>query len=358
MTKRVIIFSLIFLFFLLPVSVSASEVYEVDADVLMVREGPSSDSAVIGKLKQGDHVSVFEESYGWYQTYFGGQKGWVASQYVIGKKDANTENETAQDEEITITKQNVRIRSGPGTTYRMIGSASHGDTYHLVETSKNWVKVERLNGSTGWIASWLTNKQATPPSTETEVQPPVSNQQRTEELEGKTIILDPGHGGIDPGAIGVGDVFEKDLTLQVADDIATALRNAGAHVLLTRSDDRYVSLQQRVQISNAYNTDLFLSLHFNAMSSSAINGTSVHYYDETSRQLAYQMQSDVSDYTGLMNRGVMQDGYYVLRNNQHQALLLELGFITNPHDLLTIQTEDYQVGLAQGITQGLVEYFQ
>ncbi|UOQ50451.1 N-acetylmuramoyl-L-alanine amidase [Gracilibacillus caseinilyticus] len=358
MTRRAIILSLFFLFFLLPVSVSANDVYEVDADVLMVREGPSSDSDIIGKLKHGDRVSVFNESYGWYQTYFGGEKGWVASQYLVGTTDSNSEN-VDTNEEINITKENVRIRSGPGTNYRMIGSASLGDTYPLVETSGNWVKVELFSGNSGWIASWLTSKQTG--SSSAESKDTVSNQssdQAKGDLQGKTIILDPGHGGIDPGAIGMGGVFEKDLTLQVADDIATALRNAGAHVLLTRSDDRYVSLQQRVHISNAYNTDLFLSLHFNAMNSSAINGTSVHYYGEDSRQLAYQMQNDVSDHAGLTNRGVMQDGYYVLRNNQHQALLLELGFITNPHDLLTIQTQDYQVGLAKGITQGLVEYLQ
>src|SRR5699024_2249859 len=177
-------------------------------------------------------------------------------------------------------------------------------------------------------------------------------------LAGYNIMLDPGHGGIDPGALSLYTEKEKTLTLDFSKVIAERLRDAGATVLLTRSKDAYVSLPDRVRISESYLTDAFISIHFNAFTSSASNGVSTHYYEDgKSMELAQHIQTALDQHTNLTNRGVKQDDYYVLRENSKTSVLVELGFITNPSDLEIIGNGSYSSEVSEAILEGLTDYF-
>lgn len=355
------------------------ETYIVGVSNLNVRNAPSNDAEVIAKLDIGSQVVVFKESHGWAQTYYDGQVGWVASQYLYQDNQESEESKdtgesqqqqaiTEEKGKITVTSDHVRIRSGPGTENRVLQSTHQGKTYELLETSNDWHKIALAHGSTGWIAAWLTNRSDTSTSAEksTKNSESTKSSKKTTAKEGAknsligyNIILDPGHGGKDPGSKALNGEFEKDLLLQTASNTATKLREAGATVIITRESNRYLSLEERVSISNLYNTHAFISLHYDAHAKHSINGFSTHFYSASGndRQLAQDIQSGIAEQVDLKSRGIMQNDFYVLRENSDLAVLVELGFLTNQNDLATIQTDEYQVGIANGITTGLLNYF-
>ncbi|MCJ7841616.1 N-acetylmuramoyl-L-alanine amidase [Lederbergia sp. NSJ-179] len=334
-----------------------SQVYIVGTTSLNIRSAPSNSATIIGQLSEGDRVVAFQESFGWVQTYYDGQVAWVASHFLLPAGSTPKSKLASNQTSVTVTTNEVRIRTGPGTAYNIIGSASRGDRFDLIETSNDWHKISLADGSTGWIAAWLTN-------TNTESQPAENSYSNpfegvTEDsLEGYNIVIDPGHGGKDPGSIGIGGNFEKRLTLMTANKVAHDLREAGATVIITREDDYFISLKERVRISNSYHTHAFISIHYNASPRSSAQGLETYYYHPTSRNLAESIQNSIVKNTQLQNRGIQQSNYYVLRENSDKAVLVELGFITNPYDFSIIQTEEYQKEVAEGITSGLKNYFE
>lgn len=370
------------LFFIPQVShAEDGQTYKVNGTTVNVRTAASTDSDVIGKLHEGDEIDIFQESHGWLQTYYNDQEAWVASQFMTPADSDSQSNITASSKEtITAPSSKVRIRTGPGTEYSIIGQTTEGETYPLLETTNDWYKVTLEDGQTGWIASWLTGdpeQENAQGKTETEdhgqqteqVEPDTKNNKPQEEqadteapangtLEGYTVVLDPGHGGKDPGSSAQDGTYEKDYTLSVANKVAAKLQNAGANVIETRTDDTFVSLQNRVNISGTNNANAFISLHFNAYPESTINGFSTHYYAAEDSRLAQDVQSALSRNMVLSSRGITKSDYHVLRENSEPAILIELGFITNTNDLANIQTDYYQNAVADGVTEGLINYFQ
>ncbi|WP_164670494.1 N-acetylmuramoyl-L-alanine amidase [Virgibacillus doumboii] len=361
---------LLFFVFIPVVQADNGKTYEVGANHLNVRTAPSHSAAIIGQLNDGDKIEVFQKAFGWVQTYYGGQEAWVASQflYPADTSQKNTGSSTiskSTPEKITVTATEVRIRTGPGTNHEIIGYTSKGDTYNLVKSTNNWNNVVLGNGSTGWIAGWLTGYstgKSNPPEANTnsgsnnDAQPQTTSANGA--LEGYNIVLDPGHGGMDPGAIGIGGVFEKNVIMNTVDNVAQNLRAAGATVILTRDSDYFLTLEERVELSNVYNTHAFVSLHYNACPIMGINGVSTHFHTGgEDRQLATNLQAALEQNISLYSRGIMQSDYHVLRENSEPAVLVELGFITNPNDLAAAQTNSYQDNVADGIVQGLKNYF-
>ncbi|WP_077329489.1 N-acetylmuramoyl-L-alanine amidase [Virgibacillus siamensis] len=368
---------LLFFIFIPAVHADSGKTYEVGANNLNVRTAPSHSAQIIGKLNSGDRVVAFEEAFGWVKTYYDGQVAWVASQFLYqadnqggsdsGSSSASVSN--ASPEQVTVTATEVRIRTGPGTEHKIIGYTSKGDTYSLVKSANNWNKVALSDGSTGWIAGWLTDYnnggKNTPDTANTSNDNssnhdavPQSNNTANGSLAGYNIVLDPGHGGKDPGAIGIGGIYEKDVIMNTVDNIAQKLRAAGATVILTRDSDYFLTLEKRVQMSSSYNTHAFISLHYNAYPVMGVNGVSTHYYSGgADRQLASSLQSAIGQHVNLYSRGIIRSDYHVLRENSDLAVLIELGFITNPGDLAAAQTNAYQNNVADGIVDGLLNYF-
>lgn len=358
------VFLLVFIF-TSSVSAESKQIYEVGTDNLHVRIAPDFNAEIVGKLKSGDRVTAFKEQHGWILTYYDGKEVWVASQYLFESEEVvhtQTENATAT---IKVMKDSVHLRDGPSTSHSILGQASKGDTYDLVATSDDWHKVRLDDHTTGWVASWLTNKPTEGNTTSgnhssTSKKSTTSSPSRSgQSLAGYNIMLDPGHGGKDPGALGINNAAkEKDLILDFTNTVAQKLRNEGATVLLTRSTDSYVSLEERVRISEAYWTDAFISLHFNAFTTSDSNGVSTHYdKNGADYELAQHIQTALEKHTTLRSRGVKKDPYHVLRENNDVAVLVELGFITNPHDLEVIQSSSYSSEVANAIAEGLSGYF-
>lgn len=145
-----------------------------------------------------------------------------------------------------------------------------------------------------------------------------------------TIVLDPGHGGHDPGGIPRQRFVEKRLALDVALRARARLKAAGHKVIMTRSTDVFVELSQRVSIANhSHSKAVFVSIHFNAAPDSNAEGIETYHYNRRSARLAEAIHRRVVAATGGEDRGVRRARFYVLRYNRRPAVLTELGFLTN-----------------------------
>ncbi|WP_053220068.1 N-acetylmuramoyl-L-alanine amidase [Virgibacillus senegalensis] len=288
-----------------------NETYVVDVDngsSLLIREEPSSNGKVIGKLRDGDLVTVFDEAYGWVKTYYGNQVGWVASQYLFPEQ---------QDR-------------------------------NFLHTQKQTAMNKKQN------ASRLSNQKKSSTAGKNEQK----KSQTVKPLSGYTIILDAGHGGKDPGAIGIDGTYEKDLTLHTAANVAENLEASGANIILTRDKDSYISLENRIKISNRHNTDAFISLHYNSFPLPTASGISTYYYtDGEDLDLAENIQAAISNHVDLKNNGTRQADYRVLKKNSDLSVLIELGYVSNPLELGKIQSQSYQDRVAAGISEGIQRYF-
>jgi N-acetylmuramoyl-L-alanine amidase len=169
-----------------------------------------------------------------------------------------------------------------------------------------------------------------------------------------TIVIDPGHGGIDRGGIPGQRVPEKIMTLDVSQRLKPILEHAGYHVIMTRNSDEFISLGTRVAIANAQRNAVFVCVHFNSASRTGANGIETYFYSTESAPLAASIQTSVVRAAGTENRGVRRRGYYVLRNTTIPAVLVECGFLTNPTEAQYAQSSAYQQKLAQSIANGIL----
>lgn len=218
----------------------------------------------------------------------------------------------------------------------------------------------------------------------------------------RKVVLDPGHGGKDPGAIGVGGIAEKDIVLSVAKKLAAKLRKEmGIEVVLTREDDRYVPLEDRTAIANAEDADLFISLHMNASPNTDAKGLETYYLDNTNDEAAMRLaarengtsRKDISDLQFILSDmtqnmkledsialahrvhgslvsnmskkmgevkdlGVKKALFYVLVGARMPSVLVEMFFITNKTEGRAMTRNSHQQSLVEALYQGVKEYNQ
>lgn len=174
------------------------------------------------------------------------------------------------------------------------------------------------------------------------------------------IVIDPGHGGPDPGAVGIGGLREKDVVLPLSLQVAQLLQQQGIYVVMTRQDDRDLDLEPRVQIAERANADLFVSIHANAISLSRpdVNGIETYYYSDRGNRLAQFIHRSMIQATGRPDRGVRQARFYVIRNTSMPAVLLETGFVTGGQDARLLADSAFQRRMAEAIARGILEYVQ
>lgn len=173
------------------------------------------------------------------------------------------------------------------------------------------------------------------------------------------VVLDPGHGGKDPGAM-VGEAAEKDINLAIALLVRERLlEQEGVEVVMTREQDEYPSLSDRVNLANQENADLYVSIHANALENEEdYEGIYTFYHPDkpSDKAVAEMIQEAVTSVSGGLDRGAQSEDYFVLRETDMPAVLIETGFMTCPEELSKLQDPDYQKLLAQGIVQGIMAY--
>lgn len=175
-------------------------------------------------------------------------------------------------------------------------------------------------------------------------------------LKNKVIVIDAGHGGKDVGAIS-GKMYEKHASLDMALMLQKYLEEKGAKVIMTRKNDTYLTLQDRVSISNYENADLFVSIHLNSSEKSQINGIETHWYKENSKDLARYVQNHLISNVNANDRGLFKSMFYVINHTTAPAILVETGFISNQEERNELFKKDRQDATAKAIADGILEYF-
>ncbi|MBF8435790.1 N-acetylmuramoyl-L-alanine amidase [Halanaerobiaceae bacterium Z-7014] len=173
------------------------------------------------------------------------------------------------------------------------------------------------------------------------------------------IVLDPGHGGFDAGAIGPTGLTEKEVALAISLKAAEILENNDHQVILTRDDDTFVTLNDRVDIANNSDAGLFVSVHSNAAHRNSVGGIETYHAPNRrsdSYMLANIMQRSMLDHLGLTDRGVKSDNFYVIRNTEMPAVLLEIGFLSNREEEELLRDSSFREEAAQSIAEGIEEY--
>lgn len=174
-----------------------------------------------------------------------------------------------------------------------------------------------------------------------------------------TIALDAGHGGNDPGAIGVGGVQEKRVNLAITQRVQQILAARGYNVIMTRSDDREILLQPRIDTAVRGRAAILVSIHTNALNRSNISGAETYYLRPDSARLAATMHQNIVRGSGAVDRKIRRARFFMVRHTPTSmpSVLLELGYLTNPAEGRRLATPDYQARLAQSIANGIEEYF-
>ncbi|MBV8213512.1 MAG: N-acetylmuramoyl-L-alanine amidase [Verrucomicrobia bacterium] len=172
----------------------------------------------------------------------------------------------------------------------------------------------------------------------------------------RTVVVDPGHGGHDPGATQRGVLPEKVWTLDLAYRLKNRLEQAGFTVVMTRTTDVFIPLENRVLISNSQPDVIFVSLHFNSIPKREIQGLETYYDTNRSAKLAAKVQQSILQLPGAFDRRVKTAPYYVIRYNTNPAILVEGGFLSNPVESRRIASPSYRDALADQIYAGIVAY--
>lgn len=177
-----------------------------------------------------------------------------------------------------------------------------------------------------------------------------------ENVDKKLIVLDAGHGGSDVGATRNG-IYEKDINLDVTNRLARMLTKKGFKIVLTRKEDETVSLQERVEVSNAKRPVLFMSVHVNASVNEAVSGVETHYWKDNSVDYANVVQKHLSTIDSPA-RGVVKSKFYVINHTEAPAVLVEIGFISNTQERNELISDKRKEQTAKVLADAIVEYLK
>ncbi|WP_088240876.1 N-acetylmuramoyl-L-alanine amidase [Calothrix rhizosoleniae] len=173
------------------------------------------------------------------------------------------------------------------------------------------------------------------------------------------VMIDPGHGGKDPGAIGIGGLQEKQVILPIGKRVAQILEQNGIQVVMTRKSDYFVTLPGRVKMAERVNADLFVSIHANSAGRKRpdVNGLETYYYD-TGLSFARTVHRRILRTVNMRSRGVRKARFYVLRKTSMPAILVETGYLTGRNDVKNLRSQWFRNKMAEGIARGILDYLK
>lgn len=176
----------------------------------------------------------------------------------------------------------------------------------------------------------------------------------------QVVIIDPGHGGPDPGAIGIGGIQEKEIVMDISNQVAGFLQQQGLTAILTRTGDYDLDLQPRVDMAESNRAAVFVSIHSNAISMSRpdVNGLETYYYSGSGEVLARYIHSSILQSANVRDRGVRSARFYVIRNTSMPSVLVETGFVTGAEDARNLADPTHRRQMAEAIARGIAQYLQ
>jgi N-acetylmuramoyl-L-alanine amidase len=310
-----------------PEQVSTIQVVELEGNRLLIQ----ADQPI------ATYTSGWDRTTAAYQIRIAGARlGNGVAQPQLDSSSALLRIRLSQEENDTVV---IRVYPAPGV---QIGTTSQPDRQSLLLSLEG--RPQRRFISPSESASRQSSSGALPDVSSTRV----------------TIAIDPGHGGHDPGAVGIDGLQEKGIVLDVALQVASLLEQQGARVLLTRQNDVEIDLEPRVQQANQARADVFVSIHANSidMSHPNINGVETYYYSSSGQTLAQVVQASLTEETQMRSIGVKFARFYVLRNTAMPSALVEIGFVTGRDDAARLSDPNFRKVIAEGIARGILQYVQ
>lgn len=178
---------------------------------------------------------------------------------------------------------------------------------------------------------------------------------------GTVVVIDPGHGGGDPGAIGIRGLQEAEINLDISQQVVALLKQKGVNAMLTRTRDVEIDLEPRVAFAEKAKADVFVSIHSNSFDASRTDVSGVetyHYSGGSGQRLAQSVQRNLIRDTGARDRGVKTANFYVIKYTDMPAILVEVGFVTGSEDAARLSSTSGRAKTAQAIAKGILEYLQ
>lgn len=325
---------------------TASSTAYTTTERLNFRSAPTTSGALLMTIPSNQVVHSLSVSSNWHKINYGGKTGYVIGTY-LKKGTASPTAPSAGNADYSGSKMYVLIDAGSTVALRSSASVLSGQLTRLgrgtpvvvtnsLHKTRGFVAVQTADGQRGYVeATYLTI-----------FQPSLTNR--------PLIVLDPGHGAYDPGAVRAG-LAERDIVLSVARQVAGLLQGKVDLTLTRYTNDYYPSLGERSAMANALSTSRFVSIHINASNAGSASGAESYYYKgTTSVQLAQAIQQRMTGYAGMRDRGVHFANYAVIRGTQAPAVLAELGFLSNTSDRAKLADPAYQARYARAIADGIL----
>lgn len=327
---------------------------------LSVYQDAKSTSKVIGTIPYGVLFYLLDDQTESFQKVrYGNLEGFVDSNqtnYAVDnmndlyKEQASLPLTLDAHKMMVVKLNNTPVYSSPDAMSEPLKTIRSGLIFNYEDREQAFYKISLDNKTTGYIPAWLVT---------TNFATIESDAALPQGIEQAKIVIDPGHGGEDPGAVvDFSSQHEADYTLETALLLKTELENMGATVVLTRSNDTSVSLADRALLSNQEQANAFISLHFDSGPTAAVSGTTSYFFGKNSENLAQTIDKYIAGRLPLKNQGTKFQNFMVLRDNAQPSILLELGYLNNPEDHQLIASKDYRETVAKSIASGLKEYFQ
>lgn len=341
----------------------------VTADAVNIRQFSTTDSNIIGAVYKDSELQILYQEGDWYQVLYMGQVAWIHGDYVDiittpSAAQADSVQDIPTDSTVVVigNAQSTNIRSLASMDGEVIHTAGPGERFQYIESVGSWFHIRINENLTGYVADSVATLSTVETQAESVASQDLTGSQYARSISNiseATIVIDAGHGGRDSGAVSADNsIFEKDITLSTAILLRNRLQDAGANVILSRSSDEFVSLDNRVITGHNYQADLFISLHYDAIEvANSMSGTTTYYYSESNLELANTVNRYLAQLGPLNNNGVRHGNYYVLRANNQPSILLELGYMNSDIDIQHIDTIAYQSTIVEAVYQALREYY-
>jgi N-acetylmuramoyl-L-alanine amidase len=324
---------------------------------LNLRESASTSAEIIQTIPEGATITILTEGDEWHKVNYRGEIGWVFAEYV---RILPSNGSVSGEIDLSPNGQ-VFILGGPSiisaNAQNIIeGKATSGYAANLKDFPSLPASLDEPEGPGSYD-----------PTDEVLVDPFAGIPYYA--LEGMIIVIDPGHGGPDTGAIGPSYTLEKDNNLAISAYLRDILTEAGATVLMTRENDSAVAaqytqradLEARVAFAKKNQADLFISIHNDYNSNPDISGTSVYYSTKCAKasqsaKLARALQDSIVSTVNTIDKKVRTADFYVIRHATMPAVLIEAAFISNPEEEQRLKNPIFQKNLATAIFHGIYEY--
>ncbi|WP_050615670.1 N-acetylmuramoyl-L-alanine amidase [Bacillus testis] len=262
-----------------------------------------------------------------------------------------------------VNTANLNVRTGPNTNYSISGKLNIQDRVATAYQAGSWTYIKSDSGITGFVLDSYLSVNPLPTTGGSADDTPNEDGTPSSPLSSQTIVIDPGHGGKDTGKIGLNKVKEKDINLDVALRLKAIALKTPFNIKLTRENDTFPELRDRVAFAKQAKANIFVSIHSNAGKGT---GAETYYYSSSaynphvadSMALAKFIQDRLTVALDMKDRGIKNGDLHVIRENSMPAVLTELGFLDRKEDFDKLNNPDYRQKAAGAIYMGILDYYQ